>query len=85
MTCEEDATLHFPYSIIRKRQVFHHLANLPTDCGSINRTLTKRTTAGGGGSGKAASRLPQQPSPMLHQVIINDHFILEMWPILVKI
>ena len=68
--------IHREHSIIRKRQVFHHLANLPTDCGSINRTLTKRTTAGGG-SGKAASRLPQQPSPMLHQVI-NVNFILEM-------
>ena len=53
-----DGNANLVYSIIRKRQVFHHLANLPTDCGSINRTLTKRT---GGGSGKAASRL-QQPS-----------------------
>lgn len=37
-----DGNSNLVYSIIRKRQVFHHLANLPTDCGSINRTLTRR-------------------------------------------
>ncbi|TRY70371.1 hypothetical protein TCAL_04485 [Tigriopus californicus] len=37
-----DGNSNLVYSIIRKRQVFHHLANLPTDCGSINKTLTRR-------------------------------------------
>jgi len=37
-----DGNSNLVYSIIRKRQVFHHLANLPTDCGAINRTLTRR-------------------------------------------
>lgn len=30
------------YTIIRKRQVFHSLANLPTDCSTINKSLTRR-------------------------------------------
>lgn len=30
------------YTIIRKRQVFHSLANLPTDCGTINKCLSRR-------------------------------------------
>lgn len=30
------------YTIIRKRQVFHALANLPTDCGAINKCLNRR-------------------------------------------
>ncbi len=42
-----DGNSNLVYSIIRKRQVFHHLANLPTDCGSINRTLNRRGGAGG--------------------------------------
>ena len=29
------------YTIIRKRQVFHGLANLPSDCGSITKSLNK--------------------------------------------
>jgi hypothetical protein len=37
-----DGNSNLVYSIIRKRQIFHHLANLPTDCGSINKTLTRR-------------------------------------------
>ena len=31
------------YTIIRKRQVFHSLANLPCDYGTIAKSLTKRT------------------------------------------
>lgn len=31
------------YTIIRKRQVFHSLANLPSDYGSITKSLNKRT------------------------------------------
>lgn len=30
------------YTIIRKRQVFHSLANLPSDYGSITKSLNKR-------------------------------------------
>lgn len=30
------------YTIIRKRHVFHALASLPTDCGTINRSLSRR-------------------------------------------
>ena len=37
-----DGNANLVYSVIRKRQVFHQLANLPTDCGSINKTLTRR-------------------------------------------
>ena len=37
-----DGNSNLVYTIIRKRQVFHALANLPTDCGAINKTLTKR-------------------------------------------
>ena len=37
-----DGNSNLVYTIIRKRQVLHTLANLPTDCGSINKTLTKR-------------------------------------------
>lgn len=31
------------YTIIRKRQVFHSLANLPTDYGSITKSLSKKS------------------------------------------
>lgn len=31
------------YTIIRKRQVFHSLANLPTDYNTIVKSLTKKT------------------------------------------
>ena len=40
--------IHFPgnsnlvYTIIRKRAVFHQLANLPTDHSSIAKAMTKR-------------------------------------------
>ncbi len=49
------------YTIIRKRNVFHQLANLPADHHSIARALTKR------GRGKVtnpstAADLPEQPS-----------------------
>lgn len=43
------------YTIIRKRQVFHQLANLPTDHSSIAKALTKR--------GKKLT----QPSPTDHK------------------
>lgn len=31
------------YTIIRKRQVFHSLASLPVDCGTIGKCLNRRT------------------------------------------
>ncbi|XP_045214651.2 protein HID1-like isoform X4 [Mercenaria mercenaria] len=37
-----DGNSNLVYTIIRKRQVFHQLANLPTDHSSISKALTKR-------------------------------------------
>ncbi|XP_068238982.1 protein HID1 isoform X2 [Palaemon carinicauda] len=37
-----DGNSNLVYTIIRKRQVFHALANLPTDCGSISKSLNRR-------------------------------------------
>ncbi|XP_072044277.1 protein HID1-like isoform X2 [Amphiura filiformis] len=37
-----DGNSNLVYTIIRKRNVFHQLANLPTDQGSINHALAKR-------------------------------------------
>ncbi|XP_063868545.1 protein HID1-like isoform X2 [Scylla paramamosain] len=37
-----DGNSNLVYTIIRKRQVFHSLANLPTDCSTINKSLTRR-------------------------------------------
>lgn len=34
------------YSIIRKRNVFHHLANLPSDPASIQKALQKKKKSG---------------------------------------
>ncbi|XP_066995771.2 protein HID1 isoform X2 [Anabrus simplex] len=38
-----DGNSNLVYTIIRKRQVFHALANLPSDYGTIAKSLTKRT------------------------------------------
>lgn len=38
-----DGNSNLVYTIIRKRQVFHSLANLPSDYGTISKSLTKRT------------------------------------------
>ncbi|KAK7870738.1 hypothetical protein R5R35_009889 [Gryllus longicercus] len=38
-----DGNSNLVYTIIRKRQVFHSLANLPSDYGTITKSLTKRT------------------------------------------
>lgn len=38
-----DGNSNLVYTIIRKRQVFHSLANLPCDYGTIAKSLTKRT------------------------------------------
>ncbi|XP_017796160.1 PREDICTED: LOW QUALITY PROTEIN: protein HID1 [Habropoda laboriosa] len=37
-----DGNSNLVYTIIRKRQVFHALANLPSDCNTIARSLSKR-------------------------------------------
>lgn len=50
------------YTIIRKRQVFHALANLPCDYGTISRSLTRRSV-----HGKTARATPPSlptPSPI---------------------
>ncbi|XP_040161402.1 protein HID1 [Anopheles arabiensis] len=47
-----DGNSNLVYTIIRKRQVFHALANLPTDAAGIARCLSNRKGgAGGGGAG----------------------------------
>ncbi|XP_037093597.1 protein HID1-like [Pollicipes pollicipes] len=38
-----DGNSNLVYTIIRKRQVFHALANLPTDHGAIDKSLSKRS------------------------------------------
>ncbi|KRT78435.1 hypothetical protein AMK59_6589, partial [Oryctes borbonicus] len=38
-----DGNSNLVYTIIRKRQVFHSLANLPCDYGSITKSLNKRS------------------------------------------
>ena len=40
-----DGNSNLVYTLIRKRQVFHSLANLPTDTATINRTLNSRRGA----------------------------------------
>lgn len=37
-----DGNSNLVYTIIRKRQVFHALANLPSDCTTIAKSLSKR-------------------------------------------
>lgn len=37
-----DGNSNLVYTIIRKRQVFHALANLPSDCNTIMKSLGKR-------------------------------------------
>lgn len=41
-----DGNSNLVYTIIRKRQVFHSLANLPTDYGTINKSLNRRGKRG---------------------------------------
>uniref|UniRef100_A0A182Y609 Uncharacterized protein n=1 Tax=Anopheles stephensi TaxID=30069 RepID=A0A182Y609_ANOST len=50
-----DGNSNLVYTIIRKRQVFHALANLPTDAAGIARCLSNRkggNSGGGGGGGR---------------------------------
>ncbi|XP_050735618.1 protein HID1-like isoform X2 [Eriocheir sinensis] len=37
-----DGNSNLVYTVIRKRQVFHALANLPTDCSTISKSLSRR-------------------------------------------
>ncbi|KFB43154.1 hypothetical protein ZHAS_00010934 [Anopheles sinensis] len=46
-----DGNSNLVYTIIRKRQVFHALANLPTDAAGIARCLSNRKGTGAGGGG----------------------------------
>lgn len=41
-----DGNSNLVYTIIRKRQVFHALANIPTDMSSINKCLSNRKVSG---------------------------------------
>lgn len=41
-----DGNSNLVYTIIRKRQVFHALANIPSDISSINKCLNNRKTSG---------------------------------------
>ena len=38
-----DGNSNLAYTMIRKRNVFHQLANLPTDCSSIQQTVSKKS------------------------------------------
>jgi len=38
-----DGNSNLVYTLIRKRTVFHQLANLPTDCSSIHKTVNKKS------------------------------------------
>lgn len=64
-----DGNSNLVYTIIRKRQVFHALANLPCDYGSISRSLTKRAAsfrskgaAAPGASGTISDSRPASPA-----------------------
>ncbi|KAF4520052.1 hypothetical protein B566_EDAN008340 [Ephemera danica] len=60
-----DGNSNLVYTIIRKRQVFHALANLPSDYGTISRSLTRRSVHGG----KATPRpTAPQPSPAVPSI-----------------
>uniref|UniRef100_A0A182RY23 Protein HID1 n=1 Tax=Anopheles funestus TaxID=62324 RepID=A0A182RY23_ANOFN len=51
-----DGNSNLVYTIIRKRQVFHALANLPTDAAGIARCLSNRKGGSGGGTGASGGR-----------------------------
>jgi Dyggve-Melchior-Clausen syndrome protein len=51
-----DGNSNLVYTIIRKRQVFHSLANIPTDMNSINKCLSNRKISGRMHKAVAASR-----------------------------
>lgn len=63
-----DGNSNLVYTVIRKRNVFHSLANLPTDQSTIQRSLSKRsktqegTGSGAGGTGTAVEEHPPLPS-----------------------
>ncbi|EEC10936.1 conserved hypothetical protein [Ixodes scapularis] len=63
-----DGNSNLVYTVIRKRNVFHSLANLPTDQSTIQRSLSKRsktqegTGSGAGGAGTTVEEHPPLPS-----------------------
>ena len=57
-----DGNANLVYTVIRKRQVFHALANLPTDCGAINKTLTRRGKKAAPTSTSSSRALSRQSS-----------------------
>lgn len=59
-----DGNSNLVYTIIRKRQVFHALANLPTDCNTIAKSLSKRQRryAGNNSSNESISEAAMEGS-----------------------
>lgn len=63
-----DGNSNLVYTIIRKRQVFHALANLPCDYGAITKSLSKR-----GGSVRARPSVPiSLPTATSHESIAEE-------------
>lgn len=62
-----DGNSNLVYTIIRKRQVFHALANIPTDINSINKCLSSR---------KMSGRL-QRTAELMRKIEIEDEPELE--------
>ena len=68
-----DGNSHLAYTMIRKRNVFHQLANLPTDCSTIQQTVSKkskkqsllRSPSVGGEEGEGEERVMEGAQPAL--------------------
>ncbi len=58
-----DGNSNLVYTIIRKRQVFHALANIPTDINSINKCLSNR---------KISGRLHNKGAPVMMKKVETD-------------
>ncbi|XP_014387237.1 PREDICTED: protein HID1 [Myotis brandtii] len=56
-----DGNSNLVYAIIRKRSVFHQLANLPTDPPAIHKALQRRRKCCWEGAGQGSSRPPGPP------------------------
>lgn len=57
-----DGNSNLVYTIIRKRQVFHSLANLPVDVGSISKCLNRRTVRKDIMRSPSVEHIPETPS-----------------------
>ncbi|EEB12382.1 conserved hypothetical protein [Pediculus humanus corporis] len=57
-----DGNSNLVYTIIRKRQVFHSLANLPTDYGSITKSLNKKSRRSLQSTNLSDNSSPESPS-----------------------